>query len=333
MMNSGLQANFEFPRTSMHGRESAVISIGGGKGGIGKTLLTANLGMCFAKAGMKVVLVDADLGGSNLHTCLGIEFPDVSLSDFVQRRVEKIEEVIIETGVDGLGLISGAQDFLGSANIKYTQKIRMLRQVCRINTDVVLMDLGGGTSFNVLDFFLVSDLGIVMMVPEPTSLENSYRFIKSAFYRLLRHREKSLPFRKVIDGAMENRNDLGIRTPYDLIRVVSKMDPERGDAYRDWMLGFRPLLVINQVRSHEDEELGTAVRAACRKYFGIDLDYLGHIAYEDSVWRAVRRRSAFLQENPDSAISNSFWTIARAVMARLKEIKEIDRWKENEGLP
>jgi flagellar biosynthesis protein FlhG len=332
-MNSGLQTDIDVPRRSVQGQEAAVISIGGGKGGIGKTLLTANLGICLARTGLKVVLVDADLGGSNLHTCLGIDFPDVSLSDFVQRRVQKIEEVIVETGVEGLGLISGAQDFLGSANIKYTQKMRMLRQVCRINTDVVLMDLGGGTSFNVLDFFLVSDLGIVMMVPEPTSLENSYRFIKSAFYRLLRQREKSLPFRRVIDDAMENRNELGIRTPYDLIRAISKMDPERGEMYQAWMLSFRPLLVINQVRSREDEELGIAIRTACQKYFGIDLDYLGHIDYEDSVWRAVRSRSAFIQDNPDTNIARSFWAIARAVMARLNEIKGIDRWSEHEGLP
>ena len=316
-----MQTDFDFLRQGVRVKEAAVIAVGGGKGGIGKTLLTANLGMCLAKSGLKVVLIDADLGGSNLHTCLGIEFPDVSLSDFVSRRVQKIEEVIVETGVAGLGLISGAQDFLGSANIKYAQKMRMLRQVCRINTDVVLMDLGGGTSYNVLDFFLVSDLGIVMMVPEPTSLENSYRFIKSAFYRMLRQREKSPPYRRVIDDAMENRNELGIRTPYDLIRAVAKMDPERGDIYQAWMQGFRPLLVINQVRSREDEELGTAVRAACRKYFGIDLDYLGHIAYEDSVWRAVRSRSAFIQDNPDSTIASSFWNITRAVMVRLKEVK------------
>jgi len=267
------------------------------------------------------VLVDADLGGSNLHTCLGMELPEVNLSDFVGRRAERIEDTITETGVEGLGLISGAQDFLGSANIKYTQKMRILRTILTIDTDVVLMDLGSGTSFNVLDFFLLADYGLVMMVPEPTSLENSYRFIKSAFYRSLRHREKSEPFRKVIEEAMEQRNEHQIRTPYDLIRVVSRMDPERGDMYRAWMLAFRPLLIINQVRSKDDEELGPAVRAACRKYFGIDLDYLGHIAYDDSVWRAVRRRTALLAEGGESATISSVWGIANQILERIRELE------------
>lgn len=317
----------EFPRASPGAREARVVTVGGGKGGIGKTLLTANLGICFARSGMKVVLVDADLGGSNLHTCLGIEFPNVSLGDFVQRRVERMQDVIVDTGVDGLSLISGAQDFLGSANIKYTQKMRLLRQVCRLDTDLVLMDLGSGTSFNVLDFFLVSDLGLVMMVPEPTSLENSYRFIKSAFYRLLRHREKNQALRRVIEEAMEIRNPREIRTPYDLIREVSQLDPARGAQYLQWLREFRPLLVINQVRTAEDRDLGQAVRLACRKYFGIDLDYLGHIAYDDAVWKAVRRRAPLLEAlDLESELGRSLWSLAREVGRRLATTHGRHQW-------
>ncbi len=300
-------------------RETFIVAIGGGKGGIGKSLLTANLGISFAQSRMKVVLVDADLGGSNLHTCLGMDLPEASLGDFVNRRAEKIEDVIVETGVAGLGLISGAEDYLGSANIKYTQKIRLLKQIRKIDTDVIIMDLGSGTSFNMLDFFLYSDLGIVTMIPEPTSLENSYRFIRSAFYRLLRHLEKSLPFRKVIDEAMDPHNETGIRTPHDLVRVVAKMDPERGEQYRAYMDTFRPLLVINQVRSVDDEELGVAVSTACRKYLGIDLDYLGYINYDDVVWKTARSRAALLRQEPDSAVAKSIWEIAVQVAVRLRE--------------
>ncbi len=322
------QTAFDFPQLRSTGpRRPAVVGIGGGKGGIGKTLLSANLGICFAKTGSKVVLVDADLGGANLHTCLGVDLPELSLSDFVRRNVETIEETIIETGFDGLGLISGAQDFLGSANIKYTQKMRVLKKILKIDTDLVIMDLGSGTSFNVLDFFLTCDLGLVVMVPEPTSLENSYLFIKSAFYRLLRHREKSDTFRKIIEEAMASRNEHDIRSPYDLIRVVSGMDPERGDTYRSWMLGFRPLLIINQVRSEGDEELGLAVRLACRKYFGIDLDYLGHISYDDAVWKAVRRRTALIDDDRDSPIAASLWQIARGVAERLAQVENPGSWK------
>src|SRR5690349_22896836 len=87
--------------------ERQIWSMGGGKGGIGKSLLTASLGWQLARMGKRVVLVDADLGGANLHTCLGLSTPPLTLGDFICRRAEKIEDVLVETGVPGLGLISG----------------------------------------------------------------------------------------------------------------------------------------------------------------------------------------------------------------------------------
>jgi flagellar biosynthesis protein FlhG len=320
----GFTVQSKFKLASPKPREASIIAIGGGKGGIGKTLLTANLGICFARKRKKVVLVDADLGGSNLHTCLGTGVPSVSLSDFVQRRVDDIEDVIVQTGIEGLGLISGAQDFLASANIKYTQKMRVLSQIKKINADLILLDLGSGTSFNVLDFFLVSDLGVVTMMPEPTSIENSYRFIKSAFYRLLRHREKSLPFQKIIEEAMASRNSRDIKTPYDLIRVIGEMDAQRGISYQDYLSAFQPLLVINQVRADEDRELGVAVQTACRKYFGIDLDYVGYLTYDDAVWKAVRGRSAVMQAAPNSPIAISMMEIANRIGSKLEKMGRVN---------
>src|SRR3954467_12307679 len=86
-------------------------SVGGGKGGIGKSLLTASLGWQLAQLGKRVLLLDADLGGANLHTCLGIPNPERTLGDFIRRQVPKIEDVIVDTGIPGMQLISGASDF------------------------------------------------------------------------------------------------------------------------------------------------------------------------------------------------------------------------------
>lgn len=302
-----------------------MIAVGGGKGGIGKSLLTANLGVCFARSGKRVVLVDADLGGANLHTCLGIDLPTSSLSDFVQRRVAKLEDVVVDTGIKGLGLISGAQDFLGSANIKYTQKLRTLRQIRRLAADVIMLDLGSGTSYNVLDFFLSSHLGVVIIVPEPTSLENSYRFLRSAFYRLLHHRESTRSFLELIDQAMQPNNSQGIRTPHDLIRLVERMEPERGDRYRAWLSAFRPLLVVNQARGPEDAELGSAVQLACRKYLGIELDLLGHIDFGDNVWQAVRTRTVLMMQDAESPVTQRIWHVARQIEKRMASLETTGR--------
>src|SRR6185295_16789364 len=76
------------PATSARPRRQ-VWSVGGGKGGIGKSLITASVGYQLARMGRKVVLVDADLGGANLHTCLGLSGPALTLGDFICRRADR----------------------------------------------------------------------------------------------------------------------------------------------------------------------------------------------------------------------------------------------------
>src|SRR5882724_10833048 len=101
MSQSGDAANkvIAFPRAKSppkpKTRARRIIAVGGGKGGIGKSLVSANLGIALAQRGSSVVLVDADLGGANLHSCLGVAQPQVSLSDFVNRNVARLEDVAV----------------------------------------------------------------------------------------------------------------------------------------------------------------------------------------------------------------------------------------------
>jgi len=84
-------------------------AVGGGKGGIGKSFITASLGWELAGMGRRVVLVDADLGGANLHLQLGMPKPARTLGDFIQRRASSLEEVLTDTPVPGLRLVARRQ--------------------------------------------------------------------------------------------------------------------------------------------------------------------------------------------------------------------------------
>ena len=160
-------------------------SIGGGKGGIGKSLITLGLGVALARLGKRVILVDGDLGGANLHTLMGVRYPHVNLEHFLTNKVARLEDTIIESPIEGIGLICGADDLLGAANPNYAEKIRLLNQIEELPAQYVLMDLGAGTSFNTLDFFNYSWGKIALFTSQATSLENAYGFIKSALYRKL----------------------------------------------------------------------------------------------------------------------------------------------------
>jgi flagellar biosynthesis protein FlhG len=294
------------------GRGRRVVSVGGGKGGIGKSLISANLGIELARRGRRVVLVDADLGGANLHTTLGVQIPRRTLSDFIERKVERIEDVVTATGVENLGLVSGAMDDLDAANPRYAQKMRLLRHIQSMDVDYAILDLGAGTHSNVLDFFLVSDHGVLVLVPEPTAVENAYRFVKAAFWRRMRNVAQVFGYDPLLRSLMGTGT---FRSPVELIAKVSERDPEAGANLARQLASFRPRLVVNQVRTPQDVEIGHAVVAAWRKYFGLEMDYLGHIEYDDDMWRAVRARRPLLVDRPDVSSAKAFARIADALIA------------------
>ena len=291
-------------------------AIGGGKGGTGKSFLASNLGLFLSKLGKRVLLIDADLGCANLHTCLGIAYPEATLSDFMKGRIANLKDALIETGIPNLMLISGAQDFLEIANPHYSQKMRLIRQIQTLDFDYILLDLGAGTSFNILDFFLISDSGILTVLPEPTSIENVYRFIKSAFYRRFKRIVKEPSIRELISAAMDQKNQRGIKTPHDLIDQVVLMDEKTGKYLKEAMYNFRPKLVVNQVRSKDDITLGFSMRSSCSKYFGISLEYLGYIEYDDCVWQATKKKKPLLVEYPYSGSARCVERVTHHLLKR-----------------
>jgi flagellar biosynthesis protein FlhG len=285
-------------------------AVGGGKGGTGKSFLAANLAIALSNQGKRVLLIDADLGCANLHTCLGIDYPEATLSDLLTGRIKRIEQAIVPTGITNLGLISGAQDILEMANPKHAQKMRLLKQIQALDMEYIILDLGAGTSFNILDFFLIADQGILAVLPEPTSIENVYRFIKSVFYRRFRRIAREDAVREIIAQAMDQKNENGIKTPYDLIEQVARMDGAVGEQLKHEMFGFRPKLVVNQVRSKDDITLGFSMRSSCTKYFGITVEYVGYVEYDDHVWQASKRRRPLLTEYPMSGSARGINNVA-----------------------
>ena len=89
--------------------------MGGGKGGVGKTFVTANLATSLARLGKRVIVVDVDLEGANLHTCLGVPTPQRSLADFVSERVEDLAKLVVDTPVPNLQLIGATHGNLADA--------------------------------------------------------------------------------------------------------------------------------------------------------------------------------------------------------------------------
>ncbi len=305
-MKSGSRAPaLEQPR----GAGPCVWAVGGGKGGVGKSVVTSSLAIALARRGERCVLIDADLGGANLHTILGMRPPRQSLTHFFTGEAKQLEDVACPGPVPNLQLISGAQALLEIANPSHSRKEKLLRHIHRLDVDHVFLDLGAGSSFTVLDFFLTASRGILIVVPEPTSIENAYYFLKAAFFRSLRQVAQRGGMREVVLEALRQRSQRPA-SPRELLALVQEIDPSAGSLFGEEARRFRPMLIVNQARTQEHRRIGSDISVACREYLGVELEPLGALERDECVRAAVSERVPVLMRFPASCFARDLSQLA-----------------------
>ena len=272
--------------------------IGGGKGGSGKSFLTSSLGRLSAELGKKTLVIDLDLGAANLHTLVGVPYPKKGFSDFVRKKIPHLEDAVVETPLANLFLISGAQDNFDIANLPYEQKLKTLRAISKLDYDRILLDLGAGTSFNTLDFFLISQNGIFVTTPEPTSIENVYRLIRSIYFRQIRHSFNAADFKNVEQEVEMTFDGSAVNKPDCMMQIIARMHPDVYSKLLDDFNSFRFKLIINQMRKHDNAALGLQICKMVEKHLGLYLEFAGNVAFDEHVHDAICQQAAFLERYP-----------------------------------
>jgi flagellar biosynthesis protein FlhG len=266
-----------------------ILAVGGGKGGAGKSVLSTIMAFWLARIGNRTVLMDVDLGGANLHTLLGIKSPNRTLNDFITRKYEELEDICIDTSEKNLRLISGASDVLSLANPHFSQKIKLMTHLSRLDADYVVLDLGAGTSFNVLDFFLIAHKKIIVLTPQPTSIQNAYIFVRNAVYRKLsRLSSKNPSLQALIKIAMDPKNVLKIRTIKELFQFIEESDEKNIVEVLKKEIGDIHIgVVTNIVKNEKEENAGRIVQIVAEKYLTIPSTDLGCVSYDRHIHAMV----------------------------------------------
>jgi flagellar biosynthesis protein FlhG len=285
-----------------------VVAIGGGKGGTGKSLVAANVGIFLATLGKRVTIVDGAFGAPNLHLFAGVPRPGRSLVETLERGVP-LADVAVPTHVPGVRLVSGFGDPPSVANVAPDALRALAEQLRLLPADWVVLDLAPGICASTLDLFVEADIGLLVAVPDPTSIELMHRFVKAAFLarlgRLGLGELARLP--RDVEG--------GAPSALDIYLAAVAAKSEQVDALRAAILGFAPQLVINSGRSKSDMELGRAVASVARRRLATPIRYLGHLEYDEAVWASARRRRPLLTEHPETRIAKCFERVARGLLA------------------
>jgi flagellar biosynthesis protein FlhG len=290
-----------------------VIAVASGKGGVGKSTIAANLGVTLAKCGKQVVVVDADIGAANLHTFLGIRYPQRTLRDFIERRVENLDQVLLDTACPGLRLLSSASDVLGIAGPNYAERQRLFRAILQMNADVIIFDIAAGTNQRATDFFSVAPAGIIVVEPLPTSLENAFSFLKNLLMRaLLRKFFRDQETTKFIESSMDPLAAGKVLQFGELLAKLGEHNADEISKYRQQFLNGKSTVyvLVNAVKSPDQQDVADRFCRIVRQYLMLTIEPLGALPYEPAMDAAIIERVPFVLKYPLSGYAKIMEKIA-----------------------
>jgi flagellar biosynthesis protein FlhG len=286
-----------------------LIAFAAGRGGTGRSLIAANVSIYLAQAGKKVVAIDADPAGGPLHQLLGAPRPPRGYGEMLRGRADDFSELVVDTPVAGVRLVGGESAIFGSMKAKQPAKT-VLAAIHQLDADFVVLDLGTPESTLGIDLWLAADLPVVVTLPDPASIEASYRFIKSAFVRKLRTT-------RGLDRLIANPSGPA-PSAVDVYRTA-RDNGGPAERLKDEIRAYRPRFIVNQTRALSDLKLGLWMQAAAQRRLGHSFEYLGHVESDETVWLAARRRRPLLAEYPEAKVAKNIERLTRRLLASESE--------------
>ena len=293
-----------------------IISVASGKGGVGKSMVVSNLGLLLAKKGHRVILVDMDIGGANLHILFGLFHPPSTLTDFFANRLTNLEDIAHPLANPlPLRLIPGTGETLITANLQYAKKKRLIRHLQKLDADIILVDVGAGTSYHTLDFFLLADHFLAVATPDPTSVLDLYRFIKLAAIRKVL---SAFLVRDPITDALLSKDFHSIT---EVLEAVGRTSESGTAAAQEALEGFQPALILN--RMTPKSRINTLhLQNLLKQYVGSDLAVLGNIPEDPHVQQSILKYLPVVEFSPKALASVAFDQITENVMKLARKSTE-----------
>jgi flagellar biosynthesis protein FlhG len=225
-------------------------------------------------------------------------------------RVQDFSELITDTPIQGVRLVGGESSIFGSLKTKQGAKT-VLAAIRMLEADYVVVDLGSPESTLTIDLWLAADLPVVVTLPDPASIEASYRFVKSSFVRKLRTT-------RGLDRVVSNPSGGSPPAAVDIYRTA-RDNGGPAERIKDEIRAYRPRFIVNQTRALADLKLGVWLQAAAQRRLGHTFEYLGHVESDETVWLAARRRRPLLAEYPEAKVAKNIERITRRLLSSESE--------------
>lgn len=295
---------------------AVLVPVAGGKGGVGKSVLSLNLAVLLAQQCKKTILIDLDLGGANLHTLLGLKNNQAGIGTFITRQETVFSNLLQATGIPNLQFIAGDCLYPGVANMDFFTKCKILRNIEALDADYVILDLGAGSTYNIVDFFITANDGIIVVTPELTSILNAYSFLKTTVFRLLyRSFPSKSPERQILQNSILQRMEGKEYSFEQILEVMGSTFPESAEAARNQLRSFRPRIIMNMGRQGEDGILGNRLLTLSRNKLSINPEVIGFVPYDQNIGISIARRQPLCLQNPASPFSAALPAVIQRIVS------------------
>ena len=291
--------------------DRTIIPIASGKGGVGKSFMAANISIALAGLGKKVIAADLDFGGSNLHTCFGMHNTHPGIGDFLRAHYGNLEDLLVKTDIGDLQFLAGDARSPFMANMHHAQKLRLVQHLRKLDCEYLILDLGSGSTFNTLDFFGMTRLGLLVVTPEHTSIMNMLTFLKLLAFRVI---ERTGPKNKSIENKLRELYKLSVRegllTVRNLLNEISVIDKDYSEkAKQNWSL-YRPRIVFNKCESPGDLELIKDLQNTIDENLMLHVDFFGFLHSDSAVPKIFYERKTLNESSPSSFIQDDINLLA-----------------------
>lgn len=291
------------------------ISVGSGKGGVGKSVISTNIAYLLGSAGLSVTLLDLDSGGADIHILMGLFKPKYTITDFIEKRVDSLEIIAQKLeGFNKIRVITGTGDSLHTANMPTATKQKILRHIRNIESDVVIIDVGAGTHFNTLDFFTASDIQICVTTGDPTAILDLYRFVKLAVIR------KALSSLLAYDNVSKVIRKKDIKDIDEILTVAAEHGDDKKQAVLDSIDDVNLFIIFNQVDKSENTRF-TRLQSLLQTYLKVsNLKLLGRIPDDPELRKSVKAYQPVTSLNPTAISSMAFEGVCGKLLKLMRGI-------------
>jgi flagellar biosynthesis protein FlhG len=216
--------------------------------------------------------------------------------------------------VPNLRLLAGTNGVFGAANITHRQKLVLLHKLRACEADLIIVDVGAGVGYNMLDFFDLGSRKLIVTTPQVTAIHDAYSFLKSAALRVLHHNVQG----SAVEAALLEPAELS-ESGEKVVEILARLRtirPELADKAFAELGRFGACLVGNQVINSTHAGVFRAVAQTIRAYLGLDVPVLGCLRSSPAIHDSVNHRRPLVLEG-DGEDAAAFRELAQALLTTL----------------